>query len=176
MGNHEEMLAVAMLDMLEDSRYGRYWKNYPEPLYLLAENGGGPTIEGWINEGRNPSWATYLLTLPYSYTYTSKESGLEIHLCHAGYTPGTAITDNDMIWSREHFKDTWPKNFDGTIIVHGHTPCPLLSKKLNGISEEGPVLYADCHKICIDMGSAFTGETCLFDLDTLEAHIISVEK
>lgn len=176
MGNHEEMLAVTMMDMLNDSRISRYYQRYPNPLEFLCYNGGGPTMNGWISDGQNPCWINYLINLPRSYTYISEETGLEIQLCHAGFTPGFAVTDNDMIWSREHFKDTWPKNFDTTIVIHGHTPCQHLSKQLNGISEDGPLLYADCHKICIDMGSDATGETCLFDLDTLEAHIISVEK
>lgn len=177
MGNHEEMLAITMMDMLEDSRISHYYQKYPNPLELLCYNGGGSTIDGWINDGSNPGWINYLINLPRSYTYVSKETGIEIYLCHAGFTPGTTVTDYDMIWSRDHFQDIWPKDFETTIIVHGHTPCYYLSKKLNRIApEDVPILYADDHKICIDMGSADTGITCLFDLDAFEAHIISVEK
>ena len=86
---------------------------------------------------------------------------------------------NDLIWDRGHVHDKYlPKlDKDNVFIVHGHTPIPLLKRKLMDYEpfEPGAYYYYNDHKICIDNGVFATGYICLFDLDTFDEHIFQVD-
>lgn len=183
MGNHEHMLAAAMCEYLDDPRQKIFSKYYDESsmIQLLYHNGGEETLDGWIKDGANPEWISFLLRLKISTSYIN-QNGNTIYLSHAGYTP-SLINPNkiDLIWGREHFLDPWPDNHDNDIIIHGHTSCPFLAKELSGKfspyiwkPEDGAIWYNNCHKIDIDMGAYVTNVTLLFNLDTFDEMIISI--
>ena len=175
MGNHEHMLAGAMCEYLEDIRAERFLKEYPKVYNmqaLVAYNGGGITLNDWVDDGANPEWINFLLHLPYTFEYIN-QNRVEIHLSHAGYTPDIIVPNNyDLIWSREHFSDKWPKDFDNVLIVHGHTPCQYFD---GWIPEDGALWYCGCHKIDIDQGTYISGQALLLDLDTFDEHIFQTE-
>lgn len=175
-GNHEDMLVKAM------EHYLRY-ETYGEPFSLLSWNGGASTFEGWIADGANIGWKKYLKELPTCLNYQNKD-GIKIILCHAGFTPGHDIpNEEDLIWNREHFYDDCLE--DNTICVHGHTPIPNMIrgwrgslKKIFGAEEDtynnGAFWYCNNHKVNIDCGAFATGETVLLDLDTFDEHIFAI--
>jgi hypothetical protein len=113
--------------------------------------------------------------------------GQKLILSHAGCDPW--VTDEEArlsglkdryIWDRKHifhydlpFKE---KAWENTYVIHGHTPVitDIFSGdediKLPYEKEVKAIHYANGHKICIDMGTPFTGVTCLINLDTFEEH------
>lgn len=176
MGNHEHLLLEAMKGT------SSIYKD--DPVSLLYYNGGADTYADWQAEDRPEIWTNALKELP-SYITFQNEQGYILHLSHAGFTPPTVPQDMDLIWSREHFFEEWPKSADYELVIHGHTPTPYLIKKFNSVRkiknfpplpwEPGAIYYANCHKIDIDCGSFATGYTVLFDLDTFDEHIFQCE-
>lgn len=175
-GNHEDMLARAMLDWAKGDIYSK-------AINILYYNGGSDTLQSWITDGANLGWYSKLKRLPLLTTYTNL-SGINIIMSHAGFTPGDVKpTDDDLLWDREHFLDKWPQNAEQTIILHGHTPISYLVKEINqanklcGKKEEtwvcGAFYYADNHKIDIDCGCFATQQTVLLNLDTFDEHIFN---
>lgn len=172
-GNHEDMLVAAMAEYLDHPTVRKFHKIYDTNSFqrLLFSNGGSDTIQGWIDEGADPSWIDRLDKLP---TIKMLKSGnLDIALCHAGYSPladDVMPDDVDLIWDRGHITFPWIGD-DNLIIIHGHTPCPYISRKW--VPSDGAIIYAGGHKIDIDMGSFVTNTTCLLDLDTFDEHYFS---
>lgn len=182
MGNHEHMLAGAMCEYLDDSRQSIFLKEYPtvpSMHALVARNGGLGTLSGWIEDGANPDWITFLMGLNNMAAYNNGQYHFE--LTHAGFTPGYRQPNNfDLLWSREHFFDPWQEGHDDKIIIHGHTPCRFLVEDLSNGRQvwhprDGAARYADCHKICIDMGTYIFHSALLLDLDTFDEHIFKTE-
>ena len=91
---------------------------------------------------------------------------------HAGFTPGKAVTVNDLIWDRNHMHHEWPQDeqYKDTYIVHGHSPVQILFKS------DSPIFYCDEHKIDLDMATFVTNKIALLDLDTLEIEKIFEDK
>lgn len=182
MGNHEHMLAGAMCEYLDDSRLSIFLKEYPtipSMQALVAYNGGIETLNGWIDDGANPDWITFIMGLNNMAAYHNGQ--YQLSLTHAGFTPGDTKTTNfDILWSREHFFDAWEEGHDNEIIIHGHTPCQSLIRELSQGKQtwhprDGAIQYAGTHKICIDMGTYVTGAALLLDLDTFDEHIFHTE-
>lgn len=166
MGNHEHMLAGAMCQYLNDSRLKIFEKAYDnqDMINLLGFNGGYKTLNGWIRDGADPAWITYLLELPYTATYEN------IILSHAGFN--SVPTDNyDYLWDRTHI-DIAPESND-KVIVHGHTPCVYLLD--NWTPEDGTIWYANNQKVDIDMGTVSSNCICLLNLDTFDEEIFLIE-
>ena len=170
-GNHEEMLADAILEARESDMFGRAY-------YLLASNGGSITYSGWVDDGCYTEWANKLKSLPCFKIYKNKQ-GQVIYLSHAGFTPywgEDKVDEDNLLWSRDHFLDGWPEDqyLANSFIIHGHTPIPYLVEDL-GIIREAPMgqpyWYCNGHKCCIDNLTAFTKEAILLDLDTFD-HIL----
>lgn len=175
MGNHEHMLAGAMCEYLDDDRAVGFNNDYPRAYSmqsLVAYNGGGLTVDGWVDDGANPDWIDFLMRLPYTYNYINM-NGIKIILSHAGYTPDIIVPEKfNLIWDRHHFTDKWPEGFDNTIIIHGHTPC----QRFEGWSpDDGALYYCEGHKINIDQGTYGSGQALLLDLDTFDEHIFRTE-
>lgn len=169
MGNHEHMLAGAMCEYLDDIRLSQFIESYGDKsmITLLASNGGQDTLDSWINEGANPDWITYLLNLKMIKKYG------DIILCHAGFTPITDYTCPDLfdlLWDRSHFYEEL--QLSNYIVVHGHTPCQILSSKWT--IEDGAFRYCNGFKIDIDVGAYINGATVLLNLDTFDEHIFSI--
>ena len=63
------------------------------------------------------------------------------------------------------------------ICVHGHTPIPYFfaGENIDIEIEPGALWYCHDHKVCIDNAAFATDCTCLFDLDTFDEHIFSVD-
>lgn len=175
-GNHEDMLVNAM------RKYAKY-ECFDRDYALLCFNGGKDTFEGWISDGANPDWCNYLSKLPTYMEYCNKDD-VKIALCHAGLTAGSNPNTRDLIWDREHIWDTYYEN--NTICVHGHTPIPGMIRGYRGSLKnffgaredsyvEGALWYCNDHKVNIDCGSFFTGQTVLLNLDTFDEHIFMVD-
>jgi calcineurin-like phosphoesterase family protein len=162
-GNHEDMLAKAMREISEGYQ--------GENCYLLSYNGGYNTLQDWMIDGENLSWASWLDKLPVYKKYINKDK-ITIHLSHAGFNPnGNQKTDYQLIWDRKHIKTKWQEDWNPKqIIVHGHTPIPTMQKD----AEPGAYWYCNDHKICIDNGAFATGRTCLLDLDSFDEHIFEI--
>ena len=171
-GNHEDMLVRAMEEYLEEQYGGLAYQ-------LLISNGGAQTIQDWDaiqNTEFQWKWKQYLKTLLEIMLYEN-EQGQQVHLCHAGYSP---IEDEpnpfmggkqDLIWDRKHYFDRWlgGETYKNTIVVFGHTPAECVAGDLAMKFHPGePLWFNERHKVCIDMGSAWSGRTCLLNLDTWE--------
>lgn len=183
MGNHEKMLVDAMKEYYKyDGEYG-----WSESYRLLANNGGSNTFFEWETCYEPRIWYHQLRSLPYALSYVNKD-GITILLSHAGYTPwgdgngGIKVPcQYDLVWDRDHVLDepTDEEDWYHAIIVHGHTPIPILADDINYEEEEvepGALYYAESRKICIDNGSVWTGCACLLDLDTFEEHIFEIKE
>lgn len=179
-GNHEDMLWDACkgiaIDSLDRDAYD-----------LLCYNGGYDTYNSvWeLPQSIATGWMNHIKYLPVFEQYVNKNGQL-IALTHAGFTPSydkdeelIIPWDQELIWDRDHVHDKYlPKlDKDNVVIVHGHTPIPLLKRKLMDYEpfEPGAYYYYNDHKICIDNGVFATGYVCLFDLDTFDEHIFQVD-
>lgn len=176
-GNHEQMLCDAYK---EYDRHGRYG----DDCFCLFHNGGHKTLDDLEIEEMPNGWVDYLNKLP-TYTCYMNKQGQIIYLSHAGFTPffkddtntEIKIPNNErLIWDREHFYDDWNENdCANVIIIHGHTPIPLMLDKINAprdmVIEPGAYWYDNDHKVNIDCGAVWTGSSVLLDLDTWDEHI-----
>lgn len=173
MGNHEHILLHAMKEFLGEETHA--YKN--GAIKICNYNGGKMTFVGWTDEGANPIWIRRLANLPRKIEHTTPD-GYHLILSHAGFHPQVEQepTPWDLIWDRNHLRYQWPKEkeFEKTILIHGHTPIPYIAGDDWG-PEEGIITYLDGHKIDIDMGAFFTGWTCLLDLDTFDKHYFSIQ-
>lgn len=166
-GNHEDLFVRAVLHgdrMLHDY------------------NGGKPTYKAWkYKYDHNMQIIHTLQNLPDEKVYINKR-GQRVVMTHAGYTPHLCnfVWSEDKIWDRHHFNNMWDVDFVDTIMVHGHTPIPIIEDYLWDAPRESEVVpgvfwYCKddkgvCHKVDIDCGAAFTGHTTVLDLDTWEEH------
>lgn len=181
-GNHEDLFVKAAADI---EHYGIYDTNYR----VAVRNGGEQTLIDWEKEPNRQNWITRLNNLPLYKRYLSHDGAI-LHLCHAGFTP---VWDNvedkmifpseeDMLWDRKHYKNPlkWDNvNFANSIIIHGHTPIPLLRQDIgdyyvDNVDTLGAYWYCGDHKVDIDNGSCWLGATCLFCLDNFDEHIFTV--
>ena len=167
-GNHEDMLIKATLNY-----YGDEW-DYENNYKTLLENGGIETWNSMLKYSEGRSFVYKLKDLPIEEVYYNKD-GKEIHLCHAGFTPGRR---RDLLWDRKHFFDIIDYIDDDYIIIHGHTPVfyqrkyETLTDALNHLY---PEIYANGHKINIDMGTYNTHACILLDLDTFKHYLFTTK-
>lgn len=168
-GNHEDMLVKAGLHYLgEEIDPDQYY-------YDLMYNGGKETWKAMLKDSNNIDFLYKLKALPKEVVYYNAE-GKEIHLCHAGFTPGRRY--RDILWDRKHLTDIVDYVDDNYIVVHGHTPVyyQRFQRTLDEAMEHlYPEVYANGHKINIDMGTYNTHACVLLDLDTFEHHLFTVK-
>lgn len=175
-GNHEQMFA----DSMRTKHCTR----------LHCANGGQSTVAEWEEDGSDEKYIDIIDNLPKWYRYDNK-NGEVVILSHSGFTPGPHLGfpefEDDFIWNREHFDDEWDEEggMDNIVMIHGHTPVPLLSHycyeymcEMSG-KKASPGAYFYCkdsagkaHKIDIDGGCFFTGSLPLIDLDTWEQNVL----
>ena len=177
-GNHEDMLVDAATDYLQgDERWER------KSWSLCARNGGSRTLEQWEADPYREEWLSRIRKLPTWDTYDTDDR--TYIFTHAGFTPWKndceeieLPTDEDMIWNRNHWLDNPQESEIDTevVIVHGHTPIPYVAMDLNMEWEGGAFWYDGGRKVCIDSGGFFTHEWILLNLDTMESHIIKLDK
>lgn len=171
-GNHESFLEESGEELLED--------HYPFSIRLWEQNGGWKSIDDFSKlDKRVGKWLfKKIKALPLTAEYVNKK-GQKILLSHAGYHPMCDPKERDYLWDREHIYLPWSdsEEYKETYVIHGHTPVQSLIFKAGfqrvkpELDDEGsydPLVYADGHKIDIDVGSFFSGKAVLFDLDELK--------
>lgn len=171
-GNHEDMLIRVMREHFGEDHYGSSSER------LLVQNGGRRTYEGWCAESADERLYYYqeLSKLPLTATYDNAH-GITIHMSHAGFSPDVDEAWRDYLWDRDHIYDPWNGAWD-EVILHGHTPFEYMADAYDvedaqcceGDDPIHAVWYCEHHKICIDAGAFFTGQTILLNLDTFEEH------
>lgn len=180
-GNHEELMYYAF--MSEDTEERNFYFNE----WTKEDNGGMETLMNIRNIDLDfnlkMDYIKKIKNMPSYATYTAS-TGDHIILCHAGFTPGekwdklsAEEKGFQFLWDREHFKDAWPAGYDNTYIIHGHTPLQLMMKDgiLSSDSESLCVSYANNHKICLDVSTAFSGAALMFNLTTWSIELIQGE-
>ena len=176
MGNHEAMLIDACEEYLEDGYFN-------ERAYTSILNDGYDTITEWQTMPDRIQWYRKIKNLS-AYSEYFNEQGQRIILTHAGFTPRLNKHNKidvpikiDLLWDRQHQIDNWDeKTMDNNVvIVHGHTPTPVLAKGLGVPYKPGALWYCDGHKVDIDNGGYNTGCFPLLNLDTFEEIIINIE-
>lgn len=167
-GNHEDFFIQIGTEILE---------GHTSSIPLWHQNGGNPTIEALLSKPEDIAWKYIhkLKNLPDIAEFTN-QNGQKIILSHAGcplthkkeYERYSGI---DYLWDRNHI--SWDIESDITddmpIIIHGHTPVPVLA--FHGECPSNPLQihkYCNGHKIDIDLGCFETKCIALLDLDTLE--------
>ena len=72
------------------------------------------------------------------------------------------------------FTEKLEEKYEDVYVVHGHTPVPYVALEIGSKVEIDeyeiwePLVYANGHKIAIDVSSYTTGKVSLFDLDELK--------
>lgn len=189
-GNHEDMLVktIQAYQRICNACQGvdkdeiNFHISMDENYNLLRRNGGNKTFKDWKKSKDRMIKYHLLKNLAYGAEYINLQ-GQKIILTHAGYTPKLNYQpeDNDLLWNRYHFNQTWDKNFPDTIIVHGHTPINYLddyiwNTAIDFTKVKGAYWYCNNHKVDIDKCTIETGELILLDLDTWEEHIFRDNK
>ena len=178
MGNHDLMLLDAIDTVLKEGDealahlYNRV--NSRDPIGICYLNGGLSTLEGWMADPNRARYYQKLRMAPLEVRLATFDRKHFIYLTHAGYSHHlyNALTVEDMMWDRQHFFDDPAQ--DGSLLVHGHTSCIHLKKKLQESKRfyddsKGYLFYANGTKIDIDVGAYFYNETILLNIDTLES-------
>lgn len=175
MGNHEAM----MLDVLIADRDWEFDQTDSMAFWRWFNNGGKVTYDDWQQEGRNFDWIPTLQHLPLWAKYTNEE-GVDIIMTHSGAVgkhgyPIDSCGRKALLWDRKHLNERkWHRGVN-EIIVHGHTPIPLMPQFENKDIEiePGALWYCDNHKCNIDNCGYATGCICLLDLNTWDEHIFN---
>ena len=181
-GNHEDLMYWAF------KAPEAYIKKYEENWVNI--NGGDKTLYQIKELGISDEDLEYYLkrieNMPTYYTYLNDNGNL-FHLSHAGMNPDTLYYDLDIgeqnhshLWDRRHIFREWPEDssYDDYYVIHGHTPLQLLYKAetfIDGIQKDVPFVYADGHKIDLDIASVNTNMIILYNLDTEQEIFIKGE-
>lgn len=171
-GNHEQMMADTLTEE-RDYGYSDYW------MWIWFNNGGKTTYDAWQEDGRKFDWISTINYLPLWAKYTNTQ-GQEIVMNHSGITPkaGWSVADmtpKQLLWNRDHLGALKWHRAENEIVIHGHTPIPLMPQfeDKDVEIEPGALWYCENHKVNIDNGGFWTGNICLLDLDTWDEHIFS---
>lgn len=173
-GNHEDMLIRVL-----SQYFSKGSPNYYDEMDLL-HNGGGETYSNALADPNVKDILAKLSALPTYMIYTNADNERVI-LSHAGFTPWkddfaeiSIPPTQDLIWDRDHILDADIDDWvEDVVIVHGHTPIPLMPIVPRDAELHGAYWYAENRKVCIDTGAVWTGEAVLLDLDTWDEHIFN---
>jgi hypothetical protein len=172
-GNHEQMLVDSGKEFLKNEGH-----LYGDDIYLHMNNGGLSTLLDWSKEKYAIEYLNLINNLPFYEQYINKD-GIKIHLSHAGFSPNNFPKDEyDFLWNRLHYKFKCVIN-PNELIVHGHTPIPLMLEDIGEFRnppkyEDGACWYNNNQKVNLDLGTYWSKQIILFDLDTFDEHIFSV--
>ena len=174
LGNHEDML----IDYLPGSI------KYNEISALWFRNGGQPTFDAIkkMSKEEQLDLLEFFRNCPKRIEFIN-DNKQTIILCHAGFTPGQeeaaqflfrrGKAGEYLLWNRDHFSDIFTSIDErynkNTYVVFGHTPVDyLIPEKI--LIDHGYRVYVSAmgHKIDIDLGAAWSNQTCLLDLNTLK--------
>lgn len=177
-GNHEILAADGLKEWYENGI------GYTDWLLWVNGNGGQVTFDNIVCSVKHseiPALITELNNLPFMHKYMNKD-GIEITLVHSG---AISSRKEDCIWDRRNLHRIHWSGADNELIVHGHTPIPLMLEdwKENNICWEeigeydgGALWWCENHKVCLDVGAVWTNMIVVLDLDTFDEHIFSIEK
>ena len=174
LGNHEDML----IDYLPGSI------KYNEISALWFRNGGQPTFDAIkkMSKEEQLDLLEFFRNCPKRIEFVN-DNKQTIILCHAGFTPGQeeaaqflfrrGKAGEYLLWNRDHFSDIFTSIDErynkNTYVVFGHTPVDYLIPEKSLIDHGYRVhVSAIGHKIDIDLGAAWSNQTCLLDLNTLK--------
>lgn len=174
LGNHEDML----IDYLPGSI------KYNEISALWFRNGGQPTFDAIkkMSKEEQLDLLEFFRNCPKRIEFVN-DNKQTIILCHAGFTPGQeeaaqflfrrGKAGEYLLWNRDHFSDIFTSIDErynkNTYVVFGHTPVDyLIPEKI--LIDHGYRVHVSAmgHKIDIDLGAAWSNQTCLLDLNTLK--------
>lgn len=172
-GNHEDMMYKACAHTMGMERDDR-------AFYIWAINGNDQTEAAFnaLSYAHQMWLLNHINRMPIKLEVINKY-GQHILLSHAGsskvnykFSEFCHFKDNPYIWDREHLQKPIVEEDKNWFFIHGHTPVKYLSYITYGlISPENihePYIYADGHKIDLDLASFDTGLVALFDLDELK--------
>lgn len=174
LGNHEDML----IDYLP------YSIKHNEVPTLWYRNGGAPTFDAIkkMSKEEQLDLLEFFRNCPKRIEFIN-DNKQTIILCHAGFTPGQeeaaqflyrrGKAGEYLLWNRDHLSDIFTSidefHNKNTYVVFGHTPVDYLIPEKNLIDYGYRVhISAMGHKIDIDLGAAWSNQTCLLDLNTLK--------
>ena len=174
LGNHEDML----IDYLP------YSIKYNEIPALWYRNGGASTFDAIkkMSKKEQLDLLEFFRNCPKRIEFVN-DNKQTIILCHAGFTPGQeeaaqflfrrGKAGEYLLWNRDHFSDIFTSIDEhynkNTYVVFGHTPVDYLIPEKSLIDHGYRVhVSAMGHKIDIDLGAAWSNQTCLLDLNTLK--------
>lgn len=195
-GNHEQF-AIDFLKVAKDvDNLNDISRN---TMSLWDSNGGTKTINDiWGDLTKEETKQLYVCLKNLRERIDLTVGDTTFLLSHAGYTPRHLARDladdrQVLLWNREHFSDAWDVEQDGenVIVLHGHTPTGYL-EILDWVGEGmvsfnrhafitdamtkkfEPLVYADGHKIDLDLCSAFSNRAALYCLETKTWEIIDI--
>ena len=172
-GNHEQMMydAYTIIGPAATENW-KHWRN----------NDGQATVNNMKSLNLSAEAELDLIhmvqKLPLTAEYENK-MGMKFVLCHAGFTPGSyfdSLWDDQkqtkLLWDRNHWNFYWPtgEKYWNWVIVHGHTPIPLMNMFTADVTLDSlvPYWYEGNHKVNLDAATANTGMAFLLNLDTLD--------
>jgi len=146
LGNHEMM----MLNAMDDMGYGN------SPIELWYYNGGEATMHSFgftsffsFQSQMELKYLEFFQNLEMCYRF-EPVAGLQILVTHAGISPSIPVWDQigmknyrdlnryllekhiapteSFLWIREAFFESDPEEWDGHVVVHGHTPVLKLKR------------------------------------------------
>lgn len=169
-GNHEDLMynSYRYKDKEIRKEFLKDWK----------KNGGDTTINQiaalGISEETLNAYLDKIDNLPIMACFTNPDQKV-FYLSHAGFNPDNEFLDLDaynqelkMTWDRKHFFREWPQDMKSLYIVHGHTPihyCVNAMEFIDNVITTVPFVYANGHKINLDISSATTNTAILYNLD-----------
>jgi serine/threonine protein phosphatase 1 len=117
MGNHEQMMVLALSDMTGQS--DRLWRKNGGDASMRSWGIAPDVMPGFWRHRLPPAHVSWLNNLALSRRLGS------YFFVHAGVRPGVALANqksDDLLWIREPFL-SFPGRF-GAVVVHGHSPGP----------------------------------------------------
>lgn len=180
-GNHEQMMYDAFTSTGPAStQYFKHWMS----------NGGQATLDDakvlGLRAEKNKELINSINQLPFYAEYKSKTNKIKFIFCHAGYAPGEYFDQLEdyqkqykMLWDRSHWNSPWPADskYDNVVLVHGHTPIPIMNMLPRSASpfDLAPYWYENNHKVNLDAATTNTGMALLFNADTLNYKVFLAE-
>ena len=190
-GNHEQLLLDAIGNCSPETfdPDDFHWDNAMNNWFM---NGGGSTYNSFLADPDRFNVIRELKNLPFIACYYNINNE-NIYLVHAGCNAHDInnLNEDDAIWDRFHYRFNRWDGDDNEVIVHGHTPIPLMVQEQDEIAnffsdeelpirngdmiEPGAYWYAGGHKVNIDCGCVFTDVCVLLNLDTWDEEIFYPE-
>ena len=189
-GNHEDLMlqAIGNINPQTFDPDAYYQDN---AMYAWFSNGGTSTYLAMSKDEDRFNVINQVKQLPFIAVYHNNNNEY-VYLTHAGCNIHNIpkLTEFDAMWDRFHYRlNRWDGDYN-EVVVHGHTPIPLMVKDQDEVAafysdEEHPIIrtsdmidpgaywYAGGHKVNIDCGVVYTDVCVLLDLDTWNEEIFT---